>query len=81
MTARTPDGRAVPLTGVQGSLTQTAAGLGPLALTPLSPDGASTSGVSDLSFTLPAQGSWTVNLTVQTSTAAQTALTAELDVP
>ena len=81
VTARTPDGRAAPLTGVHGSLTQTAAGLGPLALTPLSPDGASTSGVSDLSFTLPAQGSWTVNLTVQTSTAAQTALTAELDVP
>lgn len=80
VTARTPDGRAAPLTGVRGSLTQAAAGLGPLALTPSSPDGASTSGVSDLSVTLSAQGSWTISLTVQTSPVDETALTAEMDV-
>ena len=81
VTARTPDGRAAPLTAVRGSMTQAAAGLGPLALEPLTAGGASPAGVNDLSLTLPAQGSWTLNLTVQTSPVDETSLTTEMDVP
>ena len=80
VTVHSADGRPVPVIAMRGSITLPSARLGPLALQPLSPGGASASGVTDLKVSLPARGTWTLRLTVQTSPVDATALSAQLPV-
>jgi copper transport protein len=81
VTVRTAAGRPLAVTGVRGSITLATARLGPLALQPVSRGGASAAGVTDLRVSLPAGGTWTLNLTVQTSPVDATAMSSLLVVP
>jgi copper transport protein len=76
----TPDGRPLPVTAMRGSITLSSARLGPLALQPVSKDGSSAAGATDMKIALPARGIWTLNLTVQTSPVDATALSVRLPV-
>jgi len=76
----TAEGRPLAVTAMHGSIALASAGLGPLALQPVSRDGASASGAADLKVTLPARGTWTLQLTVQTSSLDATAMSAPLAV-
>ncbi len=75
-----PDGRPVAVTAMRGSISLPSARLGPLVLQPVSRAGASATGASDLTLTLPARGTWTLQLTVQTSPVDATALSVRIPV-
>lgn len=64
---RTATGQPAALTTVRGSVTQRAAGVGPLPLRLLTPSGATNTGNEDVGITFPRSGLWTLQLTLQTS--------------
>ena len=67
LAATTADGRAVPVTGLRGSLSLPSAGLGPLPLRLPTITGAAVDGREQIGLTFPRSGNWTILLTVQTS--------------
>ncbi len=80
---RGADGRPMAVTAMRGSMTLPAGGLGRLDLQPVlsggvSAAGASATGEEDLKVSLPARGTWTLRLTVQTSPVEATALSADI---
>ena len=67
LSARTPAGKAIPLTGLRGSASLPSAKLGPLPLRLANAAGSASSGSQDVGITFPRAGKWVLALTVQTS--------------
>ncbi|MGZ4777002.1 MAG: copper resistance CopC/CopD family protein [Oryzihumus sp.] len=80
VTVRTPDGQALPVTGVSGSVTLRGAGLGPLPVRVRTAGGASRDGRLDGTVSFPVRGTWLVRLTVRTSPTDATALSVTVPV-
>jgi copper transport protein len=67
LTARSSTGAAMPVTGLRGTLSLPAAGLGPLPLRLPNAAGSASTGREDIGMTFPRSGRWVIALTVQTS--------------
>ena len=80
VTVRTPAGQPLPVTAMSGSVSLPDQGLGPIALEPSTPGGAAPSGEENLRMSVPAEGTWTLRLTVQTSPLDATALSAQIPI-
>jgi len=78
LAASTPDGKAVAVSQIRGSLSQP--GLGPLPLRLPNPAGATVTGKEDIGLTFPRKGEWKIQLTVQTSKLDATAFVVTLPV-
>ncbi|MDQ2751069.1 MAG: copper resistance protein CopC [Actinomycetota bacterium] len=67
MTARSADGKPVPVTGMRATMALPKAGLGPLPLRLPNAAGSAVSGSEKVGLTFPRRGNWVISLTVQTS--------------